>query len=131
MALFCMVHLINHISNGLQMFFKIIALKNLVTFTGKNLCWSRFLIQLQAFSLHSNWILRDTGTERYSYQVRMWKEVQQLCLKETPTQVCSCEYCKIFKNSYLYRMLVAVSKSRGVLRNQSNIYEGAFFVKCL
>ena len=31
------------------MFFKIIALKNLANFTGKHLCWSLFLIKLQAF----------------------------------------------------------------------------------
>ena len=32
----------------LQMFFKIGALKNFANFTGKHLCWSLFLIQLQA-----------------------------------------------------------------------------------
>ena len=32
-----------------QMFFKIGALKNFAIFTGKHLCWSLFLIKLQAF----------------------------------------------------------------------------------
>ena len=31
-----------------QMFFKICALKNFATLTGKHLCWSIFLIKLQA-----------------------------------------------------------------------------------
>ena len=44
---------------GLQMFFKVDALKNLVILTEKNLCWSLFLIKLQAFSPHSDWIRRD------------------------------------------------------------------------
>ena len=74
MALFCMVHLINHRSSGFQMFFKIGALKNLVIFTGKNLCWSRCLIKLQAFFPHSDWIWRDTDTERYSYSVLCGKK---------------------------------------------------------
>ena len=32
-----------------QMFFKIGALKNFAVFTGKHLCWSLFLMKLQAF----------------------------------------------------------------------------------
>ena len=59
-----MVRLINHRSSGLQMFFKIDALKNLVIFTGKNLCWSLFLIKLQAFFPQTGYveimIQRDT-----------------------------------------------------------------------
>ena len=47
------------------MFFKIDALKNLVIFTGKNFGWSPFLIKLQAFFPHSDWIRKDTDTERY------------------------------------------------------------------
>ena len=59
MALLRMVCLINHWSSGLQMFPKIGALKNLVIITGKNLCWSLFLIKLQAFFRHSGWIERE------------------------------------------------------------------------
>ena len=50
-------------------------LKSFTIFTGKHLCWSLFLITLQAFRLET-------------------------LLKGTPTQVFSCEYCEIFKNSY-------------------------------
>ena len=46
-------------------------LKNFSIFTGKHLCWSFFLIQLQA-----------------------WRPA--ILLKETPTQVFSCEFCEIF-----------------------------------
>ena len=38
-------------SSRCQMFFKIGVPKNFVTFTGKHLCWSLFLITLQAFRL--------------------------------------------------------------------------------
>ena len=47
-------------------------LKKLVILTEKCLCWSLFLINLQALKQHF--------------------------YKETPTQVFSCEYCEIFKN---------------------------------
>ena len=66
------------------MFFKIGVLKNFAIFSGKHLCWSPFLIN------------KPEGLQRYQ--------------KETPTQVCSCEYCEIFKNSFFYRTpLVAAS----------------------
>ena len=56
-----------------QMFFKIGVLKYFVIFTRKHLCWSLFLIKLQA-----------------------WR----------PTQVFSCEYCEICKNSFLTEHLL-------------------------
>ena len=37
-------------SSRSQMFFKIGVLKNFIIFTGKHLCWSLFLIKLQAFN---------------------------------------------------------------------------------
>ena len=57
------------------MFSKIGALKNFAKFPGKHLCWNYFLINY-----------RPGGLGFYS--------------KETPTQVLSCEYCKIFKKTY-------------------------------
>ena len=60
-------------SSGSKMIFKISALKNFENFTGKHLCWSLFLIKLQAFRLY------------YS---------------KTPTQVFSCKISKIFKNTF-------------------------------
>ena len=51
----------------LQMFFKIGVLQNFAIFTGKHLCWSIFLINLQGLQIYQ---------------------------KETPTQVLSWEYCK-------------------------------------
>ena len=36
-------------SSRSQMFFKIGVLKNFAMFTGKHLCWSLFLIKMQAF----------------------------------------------------------------------------------
>ena len=68
------------------MFFKIDDLKRLSIFTGKHRCWSLFLINLIT-------------------------SVTQLYQKETPTHGFSCEYCKAFQNSFLYRTpLVAASE---------------------
>ena len=81
------------------MFYKKAILKNFANFTGKHLYWSLFLIKLQAFDLRLQ--------------------------KETPTQVCSCEYCDNFKNIYLEERLRAVASAlevslfvlyRGVVR---------------
>ena len=41
-----------------QMFFKIGVLKNIANFTGKHLCWSLFLIKLQAYEICE--ILKNT-----------------------------------------------------------------------
>ena len=65
-------------SSRSQIFFKISVPKNFANFTGKRLCWSVFLIHLQALGL-------------------------QLYQKETPTQVFSCEICETFKSIYFYR----------------------------
>ena len=69
----------------------LIRVKNFAIFTGKNLGWSLFLIKLQV----------------------LW-----LYYKDTPAQVFSSEYCKIFeilKNTYLKniyeRLLLKVKKS--------------------
>ena len=65
-------------NSRLQMFFKIVVLKSFANFTGKHLCWSLFLKNLQAEGL-------------------------QLHKEKSPTQVFSCEVCEIFKNSCSYR----------------------------
>ena len=60
-------------SSRSQIFFKIGALNKFAIFTGKHLCWSLFLIK------------------------------KETLLKETPTQVFSCEYGEIFKISFFFR----------------------------
>ena len=71
-------------SSRSQMFFKLSFIKN-VTFTGKRLCWSLFLIKFQALRA-------------------------PILLKRDSTQVFSCEICEIFKNILFYRTpLVAAS----------------------
>ena len=57
------------------MFFKIDVLKNFAIFTEKHLCWSLFLIKLQAFR------------------------------QETAAKVFSWECCDIFKSSFFHRPL--------------------------
>ena len=62
-------------SSHSQMFFKIGALENFAIFKGKQLCRSIFLIKLQ-----------------------VWRPAT--LLKRDSTQVFSCEYCEIFKNTF-------------------------------
>ena len=62
--------------------------KNFTKFTGKHLCMSLFFNKVAG--------LRPSGLQIY--------------YNETPTQVFSCEYCQIFKNSFFNRTpLVAAS----------------------
>ena len=58
-----------------QMFLKIGVLKNFTNLTGKQLCWSLFLIKSQAWS-------------------------PAILLIETPTEMFSSVYCEIFKSSF-------------------------------
>ena len=53
------------------------AFQNFVKFTGKHLCWGLFLNKVAG--------LRPATL-----------------LEETPTQVFSCEFCEIFKNTFSY-----------------------------
>ena len=63
-----------------EVFYKKAVLKSFANFTGEHLYWSLFLITLQVFR-----------PEPYQ--------------EETPTQVISCEICKIFKNVYFEEYL--------------------------
>ena len=69
-------------------------LKNFANFTGKNLCWSLFLIKLE-----------------------FWGPAT--LLKKTPTQVFSCEIYKLFKNNYFEEHL-STSASKHYLKRDSN-----------
>ena len=78
-----------------QLFIKIGVLKNFAIFTRKHLCWSLYL--KKAFNF----------------------------IKETPTQVFSCENCKIFKNSFFIeylRWLLQNYYNKNSLRFSLNIF---------
>ena len=71
------------------MFFKTAALKKFAIFTGKHLCWSVFLINLQ-----------------------VWRPAALLKRDSSPNF--SREYCEVFKDGFIYRTpLVAASKILG------------------
>ena len=65
-------------SSRSQMFFKIGVLKNFAIFTGKHLCWGLFF----------NRVPFRKGLQAFNF-----------IKKETPTQLFSCEYCEILKNT--------------------------------
>ena len=74
------------------MFCKIIVFTNFINFTGKHLCRSLSLIKLQAFRAAN-------------------------LLKETRTQVFSCEICEIFRNNYFEEHLQSTASTmRGLLQ---------------
>ena len=56
-------------SSRLEMFLKIGVLKNFAIFTGKYLCWSLFLIKLQAWTAleHLRWLLLKSTTLKNAY----------------------------------------------------------------
>ena len=63
-------------SSHRRCFIKKVVLKNFAIFAWKQLCWSLCLIKLQHFR-------------------------SVTLFKKTPTQVSSCDYCEIFKTTYL------------------------------
>ena len=87
-----------------QVFSEKVVLKNFTNFIEKHLCWSLFLIKLQAF--------RPTTV-----------------LKKTPMQVLSCEICGIFKNTYFEEYLrTTASKDIETLRK---ICRNPFSLTCV
>ena len=80
-------------SSRLEVFCKESVLKNFAIFTLEHLCWSRFLIKLQALKA-CNFIK-----------------------KKTPTQLLSCDYCKFFKSTYFEEHLQTIA-SEFILLNQ-------------
>ena len=78
-------------------------MRSWIKFTGKNLCWSLFLIKLQ-----------------------LWEPAT--LLKKAPTQVFSCEICKLFKNNYFEEHLWT-SASKHYLKRDSNSCPSCEFCK--
>ena len=81
----------------MQIFFKIGFLKNFTIFPAKQLCRSYFLIKLQASR-------------------------SAILLKETPTQVFSCEYCEIFMNTYFEEHLQTAASVLLIIKLVYNKY---------
>ena len=85
-------------------------LKKFANFTGKSLCWSLFLIKLQ-----------------------FWGPAT--LLKKTPTQVLSCEICKLFKsNNFEEHLWVFASKGTATQvfsREFNELFKSTYFVEDL
>ena len=83
-------------------------------FTGKDLCWSLILIKLQFWGAAT-------------------------LLKKSPTQVLSCEICKLFKNNYFEDYLWMSASKRylkrdsntGVSREFCELFKNTYFVEDL
>ena len=90
-------------SSHRRCFIKKAVLKHFAIFTWKHLCWSLFLIKLQPFR-------------------------SATLLKETPTQLFSCDYCEIFKNTYFEEHLgrAASVYSKGLLKYKNCVKKICF-----
>ena len=75
----------------------IVVFKNLAEFTAKHPCWSLFLKKLKASGL-------------------------QLCSKETPAEVFSCELCEIFQHTFFTENSEQLLLSAVVFNLQTNYY---------
>ena len=95
-----------------QMFFKIVFLKNFANFTGKHLCRRLFLIKLQAFRA-ATLLKRDSCEicEIFKNTLFYWTSpvpvsdgfrfpACNFIKKEIPAKMFFCEFCKIFKNIF-------------------------------
>ena len=90
-------------SSRSRMFFKKVVLKNFAIFTGKYLCWSLFLIQLQAFR-PATLLKRDSNT------------------------VVSCEYCKVFINNFISRTPLVAASVISVISVYLTLYPNPFCI---
>ena len=84
-------------------------LKNFANFTGKNLCWSLFLIKLEFWGPAT--LLKKTLTQVFSCEIyklfknnyfeeHLWTSASKHYLKRDSNSGASCEFCKLFKNTY-------------------------------
>ena len=88
---------LNFESSCLQMFFKIIVLKMFAIFTGKLLCWSYLLINLQA-----------------------WRTA--IALKRHSNTGVFCEYCRISKNKYFEEHLQVAASVLLIIKLTANLF---------
>ena len=107
-----------------ELFFQKIVLKNFVNFIGKHLCWSLFLIKLQAWNLpHHNCYYSEAVVRTCSTKKRVLRSIakftrKHLCqslffnkvvglkpasLLKSLAQVFSCEFCEISRNTFCYK----------------------------
>ena len=100
-------------SSRSQMFFKIGALKNFANFTEKHLCWSLFLIKLQAWRT----LIKETPTQMFSlWNLRNF--YQHLFLQITFGGCFCMETDRVFYFDCTYNKIVT-----GAFRTQSNIHK--------
>ena len=110
------------------MFFKIGALKNFTSYTGKHLCWSLILVKLQAW-FAATLLKRDsnTGVFPWNFQNFLYRippvatsafsrsiNCELNWYVETLAQVFFYEFCKVFKNiiNHLRWLLISVTRCK-------------------
>ena len=90
-------------SSRLRMFFKIGVVKNFTKFTGKQMCWSLFLIRLQAWKA-ATILKRDSNTGVFLCNLRNWK----CCTLQNTSGGCFCSYTEI--KNYIWNTFIVNCK---------------------
>ena len=102
---------------------KKVVLKNFANFTGKNLCWSLFLIKLQFQGPAT--LLKKTSTKVLPCEIcepfksnyfeeHLWMSTSKLYLKKESNIVFSCKFSELFKNNYLVKDLQTAGSETAV-----------------
>ena len=116
-------------SSRSQAFFKIDALKNFAIFTGKHLCWSLFLIKLQAFSRGT---LSKNRLQHRHFHVNIAKIFKKLFLQNT-SGGCFCILQPLIAFSWKLRFGFFIKRLVQLTTTQFDIFniKRKFFFKCL
>ena len=103
-----------------QMFFKIGVLKNLAYFKGKHVCWSLFLIKLQALS-PATLLKIDSNTDVFQWNSRNFKE---LLLLQNTSDGCFWQFLKNSSDCSSFEKLCLYIGNFKYLLNCSSSFNG-------
>ena len=115
------------------MFFKIDVLKNFVISTGKHLCWSLFLIKLQAFSPASS-LKRDYNAGFFLWILRnFWEQI----FYRTPLAAASVTQNHLFYGSWTiylskvnHNLTQVFSRKRKIDRDVNDVLKRGTLLSC-
>ena len=81
--------------------------RNFASFTGKQLCWSLFLIELQAFR-PAVLLKRDSNTDVFLWNLQIFKEHLIWSLRNPASETCFFTGTALFNNLYFWLKLIHI-----------------------
>ena len=102
-------------NNHPEVFYKKGVFRNFAKFTGKHLCQDLFFNNVAGPYIETSQLI-CCANQLTGFYKRAWSFIK----KETLTQMFSCEFCKISKNTYSYRTPLVVASENinfGFLKN--------------